>query len=149
MIEWLLLDRIDAKPRAPAIRRKHHLTTAILANKTETPIALFEMTFARTKIADDPSRINVGMPPISDDTSIRQAAPRHAIFSRIQSRSTLNNKSTSDISRATHSCVNRGTKEAEVHRIETVLQLGCECIHIQCGAVRFECPYRFTFHLLR
>src|SRR5262249_2916949 len=53
MIERFLLDRIDTKPAAPAIRCEHHPVADALPNKTKTALTFVELAIARTQPALD------------------------------------------------------------------------------------------------
>ena len=51
MVQRLLLDRIEAKPRRPAIGCENDLVVLARPDKTKAPLALMQLAFARAEVA--------------------------------------------------------------------------------------------------
>jgi hypothetical protein len=51
MVQWLLLDRIDAKSAAPSIGGQDHAVAHPLPNETESALSFVELAKSRTKPA--------------------------------------------------------------------------------------------------
>ena len=63
MIQWLFLNRVDAKPAGAAIGGQHHRITHPLAHEAQPLLPCMQLAFAWTQIALD-APIRQGMPPL-------------------------------------------------------------------------------------
>ena len=54
MIQWLLLDRVDAEAGTAAIGGQQHLPVTVFTDKTEAAVALPEIALAGTEVTDNP-----------------------------------------------------------------------------------------------
>src|SRR5581483_5028368 len=72
VVQRLLLDRVDTKPRAPAVSREHHLVALVLPHKAEPAVPLLEAARPRAQVADDPPalRIVIVVPPAAPDRAV-------------------------------------------------------------------------------
>src|SRR5206468_10583777 len=75
VIERLLLDRVDAEAGAPAVGRQDHFAVDVLADEAKAAVARLEATLPRAKVADDPARLRVVVPPAAGQ---RAVGPRAA-----------------------------------------------------------------------
>src|SRR5262245_3163911 len=72
LIQWLLLNRVNAKAGAAAIGRKDHLAVTIFAYEAEAAIAGPQMAVARAKIADNAACFGIVVPPAAKTRAVRQ-----------------------------------------------------------------------------
>jgi hypothetical protein len=55
VVEWLFLDRVDAKARRTTVRRQHYRAVVPSANKAQPALALLKLAKPRAQVTLDPA----------------------------------------------------------------------------------------------
>ncbi len=70
VVEWLLLDRVDAEAGTAAIGGQQHPPITVFTDETETTVPVAKVAFAGTEVADNPPGRFTVMPPAARHTAI-------------------------------------------------------------------------------
>src|SRR5262249_51705918 len=65
VVQRLLLDRVDAETRAPAVSGQDHPAAGVLPDETKASVAVLERARSRAKVADDAAGV-LAMPPTAE-----------------------------------------------------------------------------------